>query len=211
MIYLIGGPPKCGKTTLAKKLAKDLQTPWISTDALQVVAMAYLNKSENRKQFPWTVIRKKTKKINDAIYNNYSATAIIKLYRKAAQSTQKAIDAVCASKIADGIDYIIEGLHIEPNSAAHLIKKYGSKNIKAIFLLKKDQQKFVKSIEKSSTPNDWIIAKTKDKSIYPKIAKMVCEYGSIIEKEAKKAGLKSLITDDRFEKQLLQAGHYMAK
>ncbi len=37
MIYLIGGPPRCGKTTLAKEMSKKLEIPWISSDALEVV------------------------------------------------------------------------------------------------------------------------------------------------------------------------------
>ena len=42
MIYLIGGPPKCGKTTLAKKMAKKLHIQWIAADTLQVVARKYI-------------------------------------------------------------------------------------------------------------------------------------------------------------------------
>lgn len=37
MIYLIGGPPKCGKTTLAKQLAKKLGIQWVATDTLEVI------------------------------------------------------------------------------------------------------------------------------------------------------------------------------
>ena len=32
MIYLIGGPPRCGKTTLARQLARIVQSPWLQTD-----------------------------------------------------------------------------------------------------------------------------------------------------------------------------------
>ena len=206
MIYLIGGPPKCGKTTLTKKLSKELQIPWISTDALQVVAMAYLSKVELQKKFPWSEVRKKTHRINDELYNNYQPKQIIKLYRTAAKSTYPALDAICASKVADGINYILEGLHIEPKFAAQLIKKFGRKNITAIFLVKKDEKSFIKNIEKSSTPNDWIIAKTKErKLIYPKIAKMICAYGTVIEKEAREYGFRCMVLDGDFKKQLQKA------
>ena len=50
MIYLIGGSPRSGKTTLSKKLAKELDIPYISTDYLRLVAMEYFkgeDKSEN--------------------------------------------------------------------------------------------------------------------------------------------------------------------
>ena len=47
MIYLIGGPPKCGKTTLAKKLAGKYQIPWISADTLQNIVWAYTPKEKH--------------------------------------------------------------------------------------------------------------------------------------------------------------------
>ncbi|OGF22453.1 hypothetical protein A2Y83_04145 [Candidatus Falkowbacteria bacterium RBG_13_39_14] len=46
MIYLIGGPPRCGKTTLAKEMSKKLRIPWVSTDALEVVTRAYVDKEK---------------------------------------------------------------------------------------------------------------------------------------------------------------------
>ena len=35
MIYLIGGPPRCGKTTVASKLSLDTGIPWVSTDTIE--------------------------------------------------------------------------------------------------------------------------------------------------------------------------------
>ena len=50
MIYLIGGPPKCGKTTLAKRLSKSLGIPWVSTDTLQCVIKPYINRKDFSKK-----------------------------------------------------------------------------------------------------------------------------------------------------------------
>lgn len=50
MIYLIGGPPKCGKTTLAKKLSKELGIQWVVSDTLQVVVREYVSKYVSKEE-----------------------------------------------------------------------------------------------------------------------------------------------------------------
>jgi len=56
-VYLIGGPPKCGKTTLAKTLSKRLSIPWISADTLQNIASVYIPEEEYEKYFPHSKAR----------------------------------------------------------------------------------------------------------------------------------------------------------
>jgi cytidylate kinase len=68
MIYLIGGPPKCGKTTLAKRLSKSKGIPWVSTDTLQCVIKPYMNKKDFSKIFPTNYQRGKN---NDEKYSEY--------------------------------------------------------------------------------------------------------------------------------------------
>jgi len=198
MIYLIGGPPKCGKTTLAKKLSKTKNIPWVSTDSLQCAVRPYLSEEDFPKFFPATVQRCDT---NDEKYFKYSVTEIIKAYCQQAKTIYQAVDMFIACEIADGNDFIIEGYHIEPSLIAKLNKKYPSK-LKSVFLIKSDENKFVDNINKSATPNDWIIAKTNNRSTYNKIAKMVCKYGKIIKKDTKKYDLKILNVDNNFDKQI---------
>src|SRR3989344_1580098 len=124
MIYLIGGPPKCGKTTLSKKLSKKLGIPWISADTLQTIAKEYTNKKDISKKFPWSTIRK-IKKSNDIAFGEYTSKEIVKLYTTQAKVTYGAIDMVSICEITDGNDYIIEGYQVEPQLVSALYKKYG--------------------------------------------------------------------------------------
>ena len=205
MIYLIGGPPKCGKTTLAKKLSKAKGIPWVSTDTLQNVFLPYLSKKDAAKLFPTSRQRGKS---NDEKYNKFTSKEIISAYRKQAKTCFKAIDMFAVSEITDGNDYIIEGYHIEPEVAMNLQNKYKGK-IKSIFLGKTDEEKFIANIRKSSTPNDWIIARTKNQDTYKKIAKMICGYSKIFEKEAIKSKRRFLNMDDNFEMQIKSAINYL--
>ena len=76
MIYLIGGPPKCGKTTLAKTLSKSLGIPWVSTDTLQCVIKPYMNKKTISKKFPTNYQRGNN---NDEKYSKFSSNQCILL------------------------------------------------------------------------------------------------------------------------------------
>lgn len=209
MIYLIGGPPKCGKTTLAKKLSKKLELPWISADTLQSVVYAYTNKREIPKKFPWGEIRKKTKGSNDLAYKKYSSSEIIKLYRKQAGTSYKAIEIVVASEINDGNDYIVEGYQVEPKLVKKLLNKYGKDKIKSVFLIRIDKSNFLEDIKKSSTPNDWILAKTKKDETFPKIAEMIYKYGIQVKKDAVKYGLRVLNMDSNFREKLEEIINYL--
>ena len=107
-------------------------------------------------------------------------------------------------EITDGNDFIIEGYHIEPKLVAELNKKYPNK-LRSIFLIKNDESKFIADIKKSTTPNDWIIARTNNEETYGKIAKMICEYGNFFEKESKKYGFKVLNMDNDFDNKINEA------
>src|SRR3989339_807734 len=184
MIYLIGGPAKCGKTTLSKQMSKKYGIPWVSSDTLQVVAWKYVEKyassEEMKKLYPHNAVRAKT---NDEMYSKNTPQQIAKNYIKQAQATYDAIDMFCICEIADGNDYIVEGYHVTPQLAARLIKKYGRKHFRVLFLIKLDTKKFVQDLQKSTTPNDWILAKTREKETFNKIAEMVSFYGKFFEKE----------------------------
>lgn len=212
MIYLIGGPPKCGKTTLAKKLSIKLGIQWVASDTLQVVAREYVSKYVSKKEidklYPHNALKGKT---NDETYSLSTPKQIAKNYIKQAKVSYDAIDMFSICEITDGNDYIIEGYHVTPQLAARLIKQYGHKNFRVLFLYKADVEKFVKDVTKSSTPNDWILRKTKEKETLHKIAEMIAYYGQFFGTEAKKYGFSVLNMDKDFGGQLVKAMNLLTK
>lgn len=201
MIYLIGGPPKCGKTTLAKAMAKSLGLPWVSTDTLECVIRPYINEDDLLKKFPTLGQRGKN---NDERFSKYSTDEIITAYQRQAKTSYQAIEMFTECEIVYGNDFIIEGYHIEPELAATLTLKYPNK-IKSIFLIKYDEEKFIEDIKKSTTPDDWILARTDDEATYGKIATMIKVYGDLFEKESKKYGLNVLHMDEDFDAKIKKA------
>jgi 2-phosphoglycerate kinase len=201
MIYLIGGPPKCGKTTFAKALSQKLGIPWISADTLQTIGRAYSPKNDDVKKYPHAAIRKGNRN-NDEFYKQHSPKHIVAAYIKQAKSTGLAIDMVAICEITDGNDYIIEGYQVEPVLAAKLCKKYGQQKFTCLFLTKTDSKRFVQDLKKSTTPNDWIITNTKKEETFEKIAEMVKAYSSYFGGEAKKYGFKCIDLSFGFEDEL---------
>jgi len=206
MIYLIGGPPKCGKTTLAKKICKEFGIPWISTDTLQSVARAYLSFSEIKKRLPLSQANWKT---NDEKYSKWSTKKIVHEYRTKGEGVNPAVEMFIESEIKDGNNFVIEGYHITPKLVNGLNKKFGKKNIRAVFLIKTDQNKMINDFKKSSTPNDWVLVRTKNKETFLKIAKMISEYSEYFKKEANTYGLKVFNSEINFKSALKKAMSYL--
>lgn len=210
MIYLIGGPPRCGKTVLAKKLSKKTKIPWLSCDTLDSITQEYTLASKWREKYPYSFLRRKGKmRGNDEFYKTYSSAEIISVLKKQAESVYHAIDTAIACEIADGNDYIIEGYHIIPSFAQKMIKKYGKQNVRAVFLAKFDANKFAKDVHKSTTPNDWLIVLTKKQETFVKVGKMVSLYSQYFEREAKKFALRVFSTDTNFNYQINSAIKYL--
>lgn len=208
MIYLIGGPPRCGKTTLAKTMSKKFGIPWISTDMLEVVSGEYMTQAEWSKTHPYSLLRRKHK-TNDAFYGKLSPQEIVGVLRRQAKATSVAIAMAAICEINDGSDYIIEGYHIEPVLAANLAKKHGKNQIRAVFVTKHDPVAFARDVRKSTTPNDWLLVGTKKEETFLKVGKMVSLFSGHFEREAKKYGFKSYNMDEDFQGQLIKAADYL--
>jgi 2-phosphoglycerate kinase len=205
MIYLIGGPPKCGKTTLAKLLSKTTGISWVSTDTIQDAVKPYVPTEDFATKFPASSMRFQT---NDEKYEKHTAEEIIAGYRDQALTVQDAIMGYISAEVADENDHIIEGYHLEPKFIASISKKF-SGQVKSCLIIKKDPELFVNDIKKSSTPNDWILSKTRDPATLPKIATMITEYGAQLEKEATFRSLKVFCTDKSFNDQMQLAVAYL--
>ncbi|MFA6486230.1 MAG: hypothetical protein WCT40_02585 [Candidatus Magasanikbacteria bacterium] len=206
MIYLIGAPPRCGKTTLAKKMSIQTKIPWLSCDTLDSIAQEYTPAEQWAKKFPYSHLRRTTKpRSNDIFYQKNSPAKIIRLLKQQARSVWPAMETAIACKIADGNDYIIEGYHITPDFAGRMIKKFGKDKIRAVFLGKTDAKKFAIDAHKSTTPNDWLLVLTKKPETFLLVGKMVADFSRLIEKESAKNGLKCFKTDQDFEITIDQA------
>lgn len=198
-MYLIGGPPKCGKTTLAKSLSEATKASWISADTLQNIVKIYTSTADHPKLFPSSSHRTGS---NDERFSKYDTQTLIDEYMVQAKSSYPVIEVIVETYLTDEDDFIVEGFQVTPELVDQVHKKFGKEHIKAVFLIRKDAEKFLEDIHKTSTPNDWIIRRTKDEATFPKIGKMVVEYSDLIEQEAAKYDVPVSIMDEHFEDQI---------
>jgi 2-phosphoglycerate kinase len=201
-VYLIGGPPKSGKTSLAKRMSKERGIPWISSDTLENIVWAYTPKEQHAILFARSYLRGES---NDIFYSQYTAEEIVKGYVEQSKATYDAISMIAETYLTDKDDFIVEGYQVTPEVVSRILKKFGSEHIRTAFLLKRDEEKMLQDFHKSTTPNDWILRKTKDEATFAKIARMIAVYSDYIEREAKKYDLPLFEMDADFDASLESA------
>lgn len=200
MIYLIGGPPRCGKTTLAKTFSKQARIPWISTDTLEVIAGEYITQEEWDLTHPYSIAHTS----NNAFYEEFSTKEIIALIKAQSLATLPAVRMMTLCSLKDEVDYIIEGYHVTPKFAAQMIKKYGADNVTAVFLVKTNPEQFAAAVIKNPVVNDWLVNKQTSAATIAKVGTMVAEYSEMIIKEASEFGLPVFAMDAKFANRIRQ-------
>jgi 2-phosphoglycerate kinase len=201
MIYLIGGPPKCGKTTLAKYMLREHGIPWVSTDALECIAGAYIDPAKRPAALPHAYMKGEN---NDETYAEYTAEEIMQGYIEQSAIAHEAIRMFALSENAEQNDFVIEGYHVTPTIANALSIELPD-SIKTIFLVRTNSAQLAKDFHLSTTQNDWILRKTHKQETFSKIAEMLCMYGTWFEGEAKKYDLPIQNMDKNFSDALKQA------
>lgn len=202
MIYLIAGPPRCGKTTIAQSLANKLQCSWISTDTLEGVVMAYTSESDMNNHFPKRKMRIATERSNDLMYGTYSAQDIANAYIRQGQAVYPAVKSVVSAELREHRDFVIEGHHLHPTLLNDLLNEYGSTSILPIVVVREDGEQLVSDCLKNKAASDWFIDKTTNPDTYPKIAEMIIEYGKFFHEHASKFNLPVTNMDANFLQQV---------
>ena len=200
MIYLIGGAPRCGKTTIAQQLSKKLGISWIPADAIESMVARYIPKSDLSRLFPKSIMRKKTKLSNDLMYEKYSTKEITDAYIKQSKTSWKAIQVLVECALHEHHDFIIEGHQIHPQLIFQLKKEF--KNIKGIIIVRTDLKSIVSGALKNSHPNDWFLKKTKNHETYEKIGLMIKRYSQYFIRESSKYRIDAINTERDFRKQI---------
>jgi 2-phosphoglycerate kinase len=205
MIYLIGGPPRCGKTILAEALAKRLSFPYFTLDHVTSVISPYIPEHAYATKLPLRVARQETNFSNDVFYAKYSAEQTVDIYLRQAETFWPGVENFIKYAAQDEHDLILEGWQILPHLLHEIITPENREQIKARFLYKLDVEKIVSGLKASTVRNDWVVRNTKDESTFHAIAKMINRFSSYFEKETKKYDFRSLNMDSNFEQTIAEA------
>lgn len=204
MIYLIGGSPRCGKTILSKRIARERKISYISTDILRAVILSSTPKPEINKKFPQVKMKTPDTKFR---FEVYSPRELLKAQIKESESMWPGINAFIDSIIYRHQDCVLEGVHLLPKYISKLKK---SKDVKIIYLVKTDLQKIIKGFEYNSQEPDWMYPGIKgDENRLTQAAEMVESKSTYFIKETNKYKLKTINTEVNFERKLQEARKYL--
>lgn len=164
-------------------LAKKKRISWISTDGLESVIKVY-----NPEKFPKLDTCKATPK------------QLLAAEIKDAKTLWPGVKRLIQSCLKWKHDYVIEGVHLLPQLVAELKKMPEWKQIKVVYLIKRDKDKIIAGFKQSDPETDWLVRCIKSDDDWQTYAEMVMVKAEYMEKEAKKFGFKVVNTENNFKK-----------
>ena len=171
--------------------------------------MNTVKKSELGDKFPQRKMQAPKGKFR---FDVYAPEALLKAQIIEAKAMWSGIKALIAHLIEREQDYVIEGVHLFPGLIKTLKKTSLWKDIKVVFIIKKDVNKLQEGFLKNKDEYDWMSPATKnDPRRLKKVAEMVRVKSIYIEREAKKYNFKVYNTEVGFKKKLSDAQSFLMK
>ena len=202
MLYLIGGPPRCGKTTLSAALAKKLRIPYFSIDHIASVIPPYIPSERQDESFPLRALRQKVNNDNDRFFEAYSAEEIVGVYQRQAATVWPGLRNFIDYAIKDEHSLILEGWQLLPRFLAEIPSAERSDNVQIQYLYKTDVQEILSGLKVNTPVNDWVLRHTKEDASFIRIAQMISCFGKAIERETNELRLAAVNMDCDFIKKI---------
>lgn len=184
VLYLIGGPPRCGKTTLSAALARKLRIPYFSIDHIASVIPPYIPTELQDESFPLKALRQRVNNDNDRFFETYSAEEIVTMYQRQAATVWPGVRSFINYAIEDEHTLILEGWQLLPRFLAEFPFERRTGNVQIRFLYKRNVDEIVSGLKANDPFNDWVLTHTKNASSFTQIARMIACFGEATEKDA---------------------------
>jgi 2-phosphoglycerate kinase len=198
MVYLIGGPPRSGKTILAETLAGRTSRPYFSLDHVTSVIVPYIPEPQHPTRLPLRIARLATEFSNDAFYARYSIDEIIGMYVQQAETCWSGVENFIKYAVEDRHDLILEGWQLLPHLLATAVTPENQDALRILFLYKTNVEMIARGLKASTAQNDWATRNSRDESTFLAIATMLSRFGKYTEAEAGKYGFRALNTESHF-------------
>jgi 2-phosphoglycerate kinase len=205
MVYLIGGPPRSGKTILAEALARKTSFPYFTLDHVTSVIVPYIPEPQHPANLPLRVARQATHFSNDAFYARYSTDDIIDMYVRQAETCWPGIKNFITYALQDGHDFILEGWQVLPRLLVTAVTPEHQGALKIVFLYKTNVDMIVGGLKANTGKNDWVMKNTREESTFLAIATMLGRFGNVIREDAEKCRFRAVNTESRFKEAIDEA------
>ncbi len=188
-IILIGGAPTTGKSTMARRLAKHLNLPWISTDQIRDIMRAVANREDYPKLF--TPVGYDAEKF----LNEFSAQEISRMEFEQGETAWIGVRKFIEDDFTWAEGFVMEGLNILPHLIAENLKLTTDK-IKAVFLIDDDADRIRDVVFKRGLFDD---AENYPDYVKEKEVEWVQLFSNKIKEEAKKYNFPVVEIDKKHE------------
>jgi hypothetical protein len=202
MLYLVGGPPRCGKTTLSVALAKKLQIPYFSIDHLASVIPPYIAADRRNESFPLRALHQKVNNDSDRFFETYSAEEIVAVYQRQAATVWPGVRNFIGYAIEDEHTLILEGWQLLPRFLAEIPLAERSGKMQIQYLYKTEVEDIISGLKANDPTNDWVLRHTKQDTSFIRIAQMISCFGKIIERETSELRLEATNMDRDFVRKI---------
>jgi len=183
MIYLIGGAPRVGKSTIAKQFAKSINERFVSTDEL-----------ENPDQCPSVIF------YSNPIKNILIPRKRIEFVKYEAKQKISTITDIINKAIKKHQDTVIEGAHLFPVYVDNFVKIFGKDNIKAIYIGSTNIKLILEGMARNTSHNNWV--KDFNQEVLKQIALFTKEFSDYLYDESKKYNLLYKERSNAFQKDI---------
>lgn len=202
MIYLIGGPPRVGKTTLAEALARRTSLPYFTLDHVASAITPFIPAEEYAARLPLSFAREEANFSNDVFFARHPAEQVVGFYLRQAATYWPGVESFIRYAVRDDHDLILEGWQILPRPLREVVAPADENRLRAVFLYKRDERDIASGLRAGAAKNDWVTKNTRDESTFPAVARMVSHFGGLVEKEAAECDFRGVCTDFDFGRKL---------
>jgi 2-phosphoglycerate kinase len=192
MIYLLGGPPRVGKSIISNQIQQKNALSVVSTDTLAAVLQRVLSPEAAPDLFVFEAFNKMP--MDERVqFINKEPAALIETVKRESQVVWQAVQAYIRREHDEGRDVLIEGVAVLPE----LVSQLGNIPHRAVFIGNQGVNHFG-NIKKSAEENlhDWM-REVNDQYIAA-FAKFVNHMSDFIEQEAEKYGFEYIELDQVF-------------
>lgn len=194
-IILIGGAPTAGKSYIAKRLAKDLGLPWISTDTIREMMRRVVSKED----FPHLLHTERY--TAERYFQEFTTDQVVEHQITESGETWRGVKALIETDYVWG-SFLVEGVGILPHLVSESFK--GDLSVKPLFLLATNKERIREVVY---TRGLWGEAKSYPDSVKEREVEWAYAFSMWLKSEAEKYGYPTFeITelDVPFEKISLQ-------